>query len=61
MEVAKGHPHSRQGKSPATLPPHPPPLQVACSAGVFWRAKVYYVCIVVAAIFDFMTAEEWGE
>ena len=41
-------------------PSSPPPLQVACGAGVFWRQKFVYVRIVVAAIFDFMT-EEGGE
>ena len=37
---------------------------VACSAGVFLVGKTLFVFvlnIVVAAIFDFMTVEDWGE
>ena len=42
------------------------PIQrnLACSAGVFWvgrRKLLVYVRIVVAAIFDFMPEEDWGE
>ena len=32
-------------------------LNLACSAGVFWVGET----IVVAAIFDFTTVEDWGE
>ena len=39
--------------------------QVACSAGVFWVGEsgnlVRVRNIVVAAIFDFLTVEDWGE
>ena len=31
-------------------------VHLGCSAGVFWVGE-----IVVAAIFDFMTVEDWGE
>ena len=40
---------------------------LACSAGVFWVGETLFVWlvrvrnIVVAAIFDFMTVEDWGE
>ena len=36
---------------------------VACSAGVFWVGETFVRVrnIVVAAIFDFMTLEDWGE
>ena len=37
-------------------------INLACSAGVFWVDEtVVCVRIVVAAIFDFMTVEDWGE
>ena len=38
-------------------------LELTCSAGVFWVGKnlVRVHNIVVAAIFDFMTVEDWGE
>ena len=32
-------------------------LNIACSAGVFWVSET----CVVAAIFDFMAVEDWGE
>ena len=40
---------------------------LACSAGVFWVGETLFVWpvrvrnIVVAAIFDFLTLEDWGE
>ena len=35
---------------------------LARSAGVFWVGETLFVFeIVVAAIFDFMTVEDWGE
>ena len=36
---------------------------LACSAGVFWVGETLFVFgnLVVAAIFDFMTVEDWGE
>ena len=36
---------------------------LACSAGVFSVGETLFVVrnIVVAAIFDFMTVEDWGE
>ena len=38
-------------------------MTIACSAGVFngGRKLLVYVGILVAAIFDFMTEEDWGE
>ena len=32
-------------------------VHLACNAGVFWVAEIERV----AAIFDFMTVEDWGE
>ena len=43
------------------------PVNLACSAGIFWAGETLFVWpvrvrnIVVAAIFDFMTVEDWGE
>ena len=36
--------------------------ELACSVGVFWVSKtLFMLVIVVAAIFDFMTVEDWEE
>ena len=34
---------------------------LACSAGVFWVSKTLFMFVLLEAIFDFMTVEDWGE